>query len=180
MTQPLEKLDQLLRDNSWDEIRSIAKIDPGIARWADEFGETLVCRVARFRSAAALLEELLALGADPNQASHAGLSPLGAAIDGSHSHDNSAIENARLLIRAGADVNAVAENEFPAIHWAVQQGRREFVRLLLSNGADPRRQGPYQQNAIDIAREQGDQEIVACLEQFEQHSAGGRSDGIGT
>lgn len=43
---------------------------------------------------------------------------------------------ARMLLEAGADVNAKAEAAAP-IHGAVMGGNREMVRLLIASGADP-------------------------------------------
>ena len=50
---------------------------------------------------------------------------------------------ARLLIQAGADVDAVTQDEpMPAIHMAAYSGSLEMVQLLVENGADIRQYAP--------------------------------------
>lgn len=158
-----DQIEGLLLERDWTALLAMTGAEPQLIGWTDQFGQSLVCRVARYPGAGALIRELLARGADPNKLSDAGLSPLGAAIDGSHSHDDSGIDNARQLVTAGADVNAVAENEYPALHWAVHEGRLQIVRLLLENGADPFAVGPYGQDALEIAREGGNQQVIDLL-----------------
>ena len=46
-------------------------------------------------------------------------------------------EGAEILIRAGADVNAVGEMGETPLHVAITQGNLELVRLLIVAGADP-------------------------------------------
>jgi hypothetical protein len=46
------------------------------------------------------------------------------------------IEFAKLLIAAGADVNAPQNDGKTALHWAAERGEVEMVKLLLDNGAN--------------------------------------------
>jgi ankyrin repeat protein len=57
--------------------------------------------------------------------------PLHSAAAGRHH------EVCRVLIAAGADVNATQRHGFTALHAAAQHGDDELVELLLSAGADP-------------------------------------------
>lgn len=57
--------------------------------------------------------------------------PLHSAAAGRHH------EVCRLLIAAGADVNALQRHGFTPLHAAAQHGDDELVELLLSAGADP-------------------------------------------
>src|SRR6188508_1098629 len=47
------------------------------------------------------------------------------------------IEGARLLVAAGADVNAVGDMGETPLHMAIKQGNAQFVALLLQAGANP-------------------------------------------
>jgi ankyrin repeat protein len=47
------------------------------------------------------------------------------------------MEGARLLVTAGADVNAVGDMGETSLHVAVRQGNAQLVVLLLQAGADP-------------------------------------------
>ena len=95
-----------------------------------------------------------------------GFHPLGLACFFGHA------EAARLLLAAGADVNALSKNEHvktAAIHAAAAgQGRDEatryeLVKLALDHGADPnlRQGGGFR--AIDAARQNGDERVAELL-----------------
>ena len=47
------------------------------------------------------------------------------------------VEICRLLMLAGADVNARKEDGWSALHFAVERNGMELTQLLLDNGADP-------------------------------------------
>ena len=69
---------------------------------------------------------------------------------------------ARLLIAAGADVNARAQAAAP-IHGAVMGGSSEMVRLLLNHGADASAPDYTGRDAPALARELGRTEIAALV-----------------
>ena len=87
------------------------------------------------------IEELLAIGADPNGHDNDGFPPLIAALckthpqAGSRSRDDVVAVMARLL-DAGADPNQRGLNDWTALHMAVHETNVEAVRLLLARGAD--------------------------------------------
>ncbi|NIR44211.1 MAG: tetratricopeptide repeat protein [Gemmatimonadetes bacterium] len=79
-------------------------------------------------------ELLIAAGADPNQgAGSEGYkrTPLMAAAEKGHA------EFVRLLIRAGAEVNARLESGYTALEGAESNGHTEVVKILLEAGAKP-------------------------------------------
>jgi ankyrin repeat protein len=53
----------------------------------------------------------------------------------------------------------------PAIHFAVREGHREAVQLLLDAGADPEWNGLHDGSLIVMARDRGHEEVAAVLEQ---------------
>src|SRR6187401_748360 len=69
--------------------------------------------------------------AEEDEHKRVALRPLGAAVHGGH------VEAARLLVDAGADVNADAGGG-PPIYHAVRRGHAAVVELLIGRGADLR------------------------------------------
>ena len=53
----------------------------------------------------------------------------------------------------------------PPIHFAVREGHREIVQMLLDAGADSEWNGHYGSSLIDMARERGYDEVARLLEQ---------------
>jgi ankyrin repeat protein len=72
---------------------------------------------------------------------------------------------ARILVEAGADVNAVAENPMRVqpLHSATAGSCKEIVALLLDRGADPKAAQASGHVPLDAARQNGDDEIAELL-----------------
>jgi ankyrin repeat protein len=70
-----------------------------------------------------------------------------------------------LLVTAGADVSAGDEGN-TALHGAVAFQQVEAVRWLLTNDANPYAKDYEGRLPVDLAREQGNTEILALLEPF--------------
>ena len=95
---------------------------------------------------AAIIEALLAAGADPSLAIDDGTTPFMAAAGlgqctfrpnlkrGLRSQGAEAA--VRVLLEAGVDINAVNEADFTALHGAAYRGLNEVVEYLVANGAD--------------------------------------------
>ena len=107
---------------------------------------------------AAIIERLLAAGADPSLAIDDGTTPFMAAAGlgqctfrpnlkrGLRSYGAEAA--VRVLLDAGAEVNAINEADFTALHGAAYRGLNEVVEYLVANGAgmdarDYRGRTPY-------------------------------------
>ena len=98
------------------------------------------------RHQAAIIERLLAAGADPGLAIDDGTTPFMAAAGlgqctfrpnlkrGLRSQGAEAV--VPVLLEAGADINAINEADFTALHGAAYRGLNEVVDYLVANGAD--------------------------------------------
>jgi uncharacterized protein len=108
------------------------------------------------------IEELLAIGADPNGHDNDGFPPLIAALckthpqPGSRPRDDVVQVMARLL-DAGADPNQRGLNDWTALHVAVHETNADAVQLLLARGADPalRTRIDDCETALELARSGG-------------------------
>lgn len=97
-------------------------------------------------SSAAIMRTLLSAGADHRITTDDGTTPLMAAAGLGHrsyqprrprgERSPSAEEAVKVLVEAGADVNAVNEGEFTALHAAVFRGWNEVVQYLVEQGAN--------------------------------------------
>ena len=87
------------------------------------------------------IEELLAIGADPDGHDNDGFPPLIAALNKTHPHPGSPARDDVVavltrLLDAGADPNQRGINDWTALHMAVVERNPAAVRLLLERGAD--------------------------------------------
>lgn len=96
------------------------------ARMKDDLDSTPL-HEAVYHAPAELVQLLLHHGADPNAADSDNNRPL-------HSVDDHRPENVRLLIEAGADVNARGYYDDLPLHWT---GNPLIAKMLLDAGADP-------------------------------------------
>ena len=83
--------------------------------------------------------------------------PLHAAAAGRH------VEVCRLLLAAGADVDAVQHGGFTPLHQAADQGDVEMVELFLSAGADPGTRLPDGRTPADLAEARGHGDVARRL-----------------
>jgi ankyrin repeat protein len=110
-------------------------------------GQTFILlpRPSRTSISKEIMLALLAAGADPNLTTADGTTPLMAAAGlGPATYtprqprgvrSPSAEEAVRLLVEAGADVNAVNEGDFTALHGAAYRALNEVIEYLVSRGA---------------------------------------------
>jgi len=73
------------------------------------------------------------------------------------------VEICRLLMLAGADVNARKEDGWSALHFAVERDEMELAQLLLDNGADPNIRKNDDGTPLHAAVRQGRLEMARLL-----------------
>ena len=71
---------------------------------------------------------------------------------------------AKLLLDAGANVNARQHGGWTPLHSVAQNGDVEFARVLTEAGADVNVRADNQQRPLDLALTQGHQAMVDFLE----------------
>ena len=105
------------------------------------------------------IEELLAIGADPNRHDNDGFPPLIAALCKTNPQPGSmprtdVVDVMARLLDAGADPDQRGINDWTALMMAVVETNVEAVRLLLACGADPalRTRIDDYETALDIAK----------------------------
>lgn len=142
-----------------ERLRSLLTADSALANATAPDGFSPLGLAAFFKredAARVLLEH----GADASAPSQNAMkvTPLHSAVaDGG----NTAI--AKMLIAAGADVNAAQRHGWTPLHGAAATGDVEIVRLLLARGADPHAKHDGGATALDLARENDHSEAAAVL-----------------
>lgn len=102
---------------------------------------------------------LLAKKADPDICSQNGqqIYPIHTALTGQYDSIS------KMLIEAGADINATHSANITALHLAAQQGNIDLIIILLENGADISIRTSTGATASDLALEKGHREIAEIL-----------------
>jgi ankyrin repeat protein len=115
-----------------DRVRAALDDEPDAIRRLSPDGFTAL-HLAAFFGKPEVAKTLLDAGAsvDTYTANDFANQPLHAAAAGRH------LEVCRLLLAAGADVNATQHGGYAPLHEAAQHGDVEMVELFLSAGADP-------------------------------------------
>jgi ankyrin repeat protein len=137
----LEIVRQLVRHGANINVR-LEKGTSGRGRFTTT-GSTPFLLAAR-ASDVPLMTVLVALGADPKLANAGDCTPLlaatgvGALGDGEEAAgtEDEALEAVRVLLKLGANVNAVDKNGETVMHGAAYQSRSQLVPLLAERGAD--------------------------------------------
>lgn len=140
-------------------LRRLIAADAMVAREVSGDGWPPLHLSAAFANPQAV-ELLLEHGAHIHQVSH---NPLrNQALHACIALGNS-VDIARLLIEAGADVNATAAGGYTPLHIAASSGNRDMVLLLLERGADRIARCDQDKTPADYARERGHDQVVALL-----------------
>ena len=142
-----------------DTLRAALDAEPSAVTRFSGDGWTLL-HLAAFFGHVDAMRLLLERGADARAVSVNGMrnTPLHAGLAGPMGMDG-----ARLLLDAGADVNARQHGGYVPLHAAANRGAVDLVDLLLDRGADPGAAAEDGRRAVDFARERGHAEVVARL-----------------
>lgn len=101
--------------------------------------------------------EVNALSANPMQ-----LRPLHSAL--AHRETAAVLKMARILLSAGAEVNARQAGGWTPLHQAATHRLADLVRLLLAHGADVNAKADNGKTPIDMAAQSGSKEVSALLQ----------------
>jgi hypothetical protein len=140
-------------------LKILLQADPAAAQSFSGDGWTALHLAAAFASPEAA-KVLLAHGGDVHARSKNPLNnqPLHAAIS-----LNSSTEMARLLLDAGADVNAKQAGGYTPLHQASSAGKKELVLLLLERGADRSAVCDQGKTPAEYARERNRNDLMELL-----------------
>jgi ankyrin repeat protein len=73
------------------------------------------------------------------------------------------VEAAKVLLDAGADIDALGEEDHTPLHEAIHLGHIEMVRLLVGRGADLQRRCSFG-SAVELAARSANPEIAAAVQ----------------
>lgn len=115
--------------------------------------------LAAFFGHAETVKLLISRGADLAQVARNPMrvQPLNAGVAGR------SIAVVRLLVEAGAPIDPQQQEGWTPLHGAVHQGNVEMTTYLLAHGADPKLQNEKGKNAIGLAADGGNLEILKLL-----------------
>ena len=153
VTPEAKELFEAIRRGQLSAIRKILDRDPKLIGAVDENGSTPLT-LAAYWAGPAEVKELLARGADPIK-NDSGVAALIPATDN--------LETTRLLVEAGADVNARTEDGSNALIVAARRaGAAPVAAYLLEKGADVELQ-PRWQHRTPSRRGVGDVDMLKLL-----------------
>ncbi len=144
------------------QVAALLAADPALTNAFAQDGFTPLGLAAYFGHPA-VVEALLAQGADPNLAARNAMQvrPLHSAVANRDAATAHAL--AETLLRHGAEANAQQEGGYTALHEAAFHGEAALARLLLSHGADPQVKTSDGLTALDLAEKHGHAEVAALL-----------------
>ena len=73
-----------------------------------------------------------------------------------------------MLIENGAEVDAIQNGGFTALHTAAHNGQIKMIKLLIAAGANPKIKNNENKTPEDLAREGGHGKVVDYLNQYSQ------------
>jgi ankyrin repeat protein len=153
-----------------DRVRTALTDDPDAVRGLSPDGFTAL-HLAAFFGKPEIARLLIDSGAsvDTYTTNDFANQPLHAAAAGRH------IEVCRVLLAAGADVNATQHGGYTPLHEAAQHGDVEMVELFLSAGADPTVSVTDGGTPADLAEAAGHPDVAHRLREVAPRTAPGPS-----
>jgi truncated hemoglobin YjbI len=144
-----------------DYVRQALVSDPHLVQERYTYDRTLLHQVVG-QGRPSIVELLLHLGADPNARDQVEHTPL--YVVGNTSHGISGADVVRLLVKEGANVNAVERlKHCTALHMAARRGNIPVAEALLDCGADLEARDKLGETPLRRAVNCGKAEMVAFL-----------------
>ncbi len=81
------------------------------------------------------------------------------------------IDQVKLLIAKGADLNTTDDKGGTPLHWAAYYNRKDIAKLLLMQGADLYIKDKYGLTPIDVARINRKKEILKLFEMYKSKNS---------
>lgn len=128
---------------------------------ADTTGKTPL-HLASWRNIARMAKLLLDNGADPNARDSTGMTPLHLAVMGD------GVRAGDVLLKGGAHVDPRDNYGSAPLHWAALKGRVVMAEFLMTHGADKTLTNDAGNTALDVAKRQEADEIIALLSGMEK------------
>jgi ankyrin repeat protein len=144
-------------------VEALLEADPGAINAHAPDGFTPL-GLAAFFGHQALVERLLANGADPNVGSSNNMRVMPLHSAAANRDPAVAHAIAALLLDYGAEVNARQEGGYTPLHEAASSGKLELARLLLLFGADPSLAADDGSLPAALAARHGRHEVVRLLQ----------------
>ena len=155
VTPGAKELFEAIRRGQVSAMRSILDRNPKLIGAVDESGSTPLT-LAAYWAGPAEVKELLARGADPNAKNDGGVAALIPATDN--------LEMTRLVVEAGADVNARTEDGSSALMVVARRaGAVPVAAYLLEKGADIGAATADGITALHRAAQSGDVDMIKLL-----------------
>jgi uncharacterized protein len=157
-----QRIDAAIAAGDLTALRAALDDPPDFPNNVMPLGVGPILTYAIYWSPLRFIEELLAIGADPNRHDNDGFPPLIAALSKTHPHPGSrtrddVLEVMARLLDAGADPDQRGINDWTALMMAVVETNVEAVQLLLARGANPslRTRIDDYETALELARAGG-------------------------
>jgi ankyrin repeat protein len=154
-----EDIHTAAKDGDTDEVAALLSMDNRLTRTHDDDGWTPLHLAAHYGHAdtvSLLLHNNAPV--DIRSTNQMANTPLHAALAGRRG------DVAKVLIDAGADVNARQHGGWAPLHSAAANGDRDSVELLIARGADRKAANDAGVTAAAIARERGHAALADFLE----------------
>jgi ankyrin repeat protein len=132
----------------FESVSVVAEEGAAVAWTAENKAKAFLSAASMTR--VARIQELLALGVDPNTADPWGRTALQMAVRNANNGEADALAIVQILLAAGADLQAADQEGFTALKHAAVYGYLDLLQFLIAAGADVNHRTPEGQTAIGM------------------------------